>query len=72
MSEWQPISTFEPTPDECDFLVCVNDFVGEARWHYDQNAWYWAGNDPTDSWGGQIYPTHWMPLPAAPDEQGTL
>lgn len=63
---WQPIEAFVPTPDECDFLVCVKDYVGEARWQYDHEAWYWAGNDPTDSWGAPIFPTHWQPLPAPP------
>lgn len=40
--------------------------VGEAHYYEDGEAWYWAGNDPSDSWGGPIYPTYWQPLPAIP------
>ncbi len=28
--------------------------------------WYWAGNDPTDAWGGSIQPELWQPMPEAP------
>ena len=63
---WQPIETFVPTPDECDFLVCVNLCVGEARWHYDEQQWWWAGNDPTDAFGRAIFPSYWQPLPGPP------
>jgi hypothetical protein len=70
--EWQPIDTAPPPSDGEALLVAVSPFadeiresvVGEAR-RYD-GVWYWAGNDPTDSWGGPITPTHWMPMPKGP------
>jgi hypothetical protein len=43
----------------------VQHVVGEAR-HFDGEGWYWANNDPFATWGGPIYPTHWMPMPEPP------
>lgn len=69
---WQPIET-APHPSVGEsFLVAVQPMgdparpyhVGEAQ-RFD-GVWYWAGNDPADSWGGPISPTHWMPMPAPP------
>jgi hypothetical protein len=60
--EWQPIET---APLDHPLMVAEGQAVGEAH-HCGRDGWYWAGNDPTDSWGGQIYPTHWMPLPTPP------
>lgn len=59
---WQPIET---APLDTPVIVFDAPAVGEAR-HIEDHGWYWAGNDPTDVWGGQIYPTHWMPLPEPP------
>ncbi len=63
-NEWQPIET---APTQTDVLICSVGWASgaEARLH-DEEGWYAAGNHPTDSWGGQLYPSHWMPLPPAP------
>lgn len=73
MNEWQPI---ESAP-EADGYACIgavelspdNWAVGEM--HYVASAglghgWWWAGNDPTDVWGCEIFPAFFMPLPAPP------
>lgn len=63
---WQPIDTHRPRIDPDSVLIADGRAVGEARWHTDEHGWWWAGNDPTDSWGSQVYPTHWMLLPDPP------
>jgi hypothetical protein len=55
----------ESAPLETSVLVAVGQCVGEAKQHEDA-GWYWAGNNPTDAWGGQINPDHWQPLPQPP------
>lgn len=72
-ANWQSIETLaEPTegqsvlgaePRQGDTYA-----VGEMHWTTD--GWYWAWNDPTDAWGGKIYPTHWQPLPDPPVRRG--
>jgi Lar family restriction alleviation protein len=69
-SVWQPIET-APHNDGFACIVSVPNegpqpYVGEAHF-VDEEGWYWAGNDPTDSWGpGALTPSHWMPLPSSP------
>lgn len=67
---WQPIDTYRAGVDAIDVLVAEQGVVGEARYHADERGWYWAGNDPTDSWGRQVYPDHWHPLPSPPTVEG--
>lgn len=62
---WQPIET---APLDKAVLVAYDVCVGEAAYHGEDEGWYWANNDPTDSWGSRIYPTHWQPLPAPPEK----
>lgn len=67
-SGWRPIDMI-PDPQITPVLGAVQldsgDFaVGEM--HQTEVGWYWAGNDPSDSWGGQIYPAYWQPLPRPP------
>lgn len=62
--KWNPIET---APNESAVLVAVGGAVGEAFLR-GKDGWWWAGNDPSDSWGGQIYPTHWQGLPEAPPQ----
>jgi hypothetical protein len=68
---WQPIETLpEPGEDSTVFVIGAEKrrdgsyAVGEMHWTSD--GWYWAGNDPTDSWGGRIDPEYWQPLPEPP------
>lgn len=64
--DWRPIET-APKDGEGVILATKDGAVGEARWT--DEAWYWAGNDPTDSWGRPVYENEaaaWMPLPHPP------
>lgn len=63
MVAWQLIDT---APAEQAVLVGSREnggWVCEA--HNAEGQWYVAGNDPSDSWGRPIFPTHWQPLPDA-------
>ena len=71
--EWQPIET-APVADlhypssEFRCLVVAYGRVGEAEFHGQPGetwaGWWWANLD--SEYGGEIEPTHWMPLPQAP------
>lgn len=68
--EWQPIESAPHTDGFACIVSVPNEgpepYVGEAHF-VDVAGWYWAGNDPTDSWGpGAITPSHWVPLPKGP------
>lgn len=58
MSDWQDIST---APKDGTFiLVWAMPYVEMAHW---RGRWR-IGNDVT---GTKLFPTHWMPLPPAPE-----
>ena len=69
---WQPIET-APTGDD-DLLHAIVAyplesgayFVEEAWWDSQRREWWPANTDHGDAVGEPIYPTHWMPMPAAP------
>jgi hypothetical protein len=67
---WQLIESLQPTQEPPTFVIIAEPkpdgsyVVGEAR--YFESGWRWAGNDPSDHWGREVYPTHWMPLPSPP------
>jgi hypothetical protein len=72
--KWQPMDSREWGEGSPPVIIAVNRadspsekiyVVGEAKHHGDE-GWWWAGNDPTDSWGGRVYPEYWMPLPEPP------
>lgn len=52
-------------------LVTADGVVGEARYFPDEDGWWWADYAPTDYLDRRCYPSHWMPLPAAPDGKAT-
>lgn len=71
---WRPIDELAPTIEPPTFVIIAelkpdgSYAIGEARWFGDKDGWRWAGNDPTDHWGREVYPSHWMPLPDAPTQ----
>lgn len=78
--QWQPIET---APKDGTPILAWNEKYGarETRWELyregslafswsqegkgPDGAWRWA--EPQNNWGSSWAPTHWMPLPAAPD-----
>lgn len=64
-ARWQPIDYDAPPADSV--LVGGPGWTAEARWHTDPDGWWLANCDPTDAHDGQCYPTHWCPLPPAPE-----
>jgi hypothetical protein len=61
---WQPIDT-APKGDGYA-LLATSAWVCEGWWDDTTSAWWELNNHGTDTWGSQLYPTHWMPLPSAP------
>lgn len=62
---WQPIDY--DAPPAGSVLVGGPGWTAEARWHTYPDGWWLANCDPTDAHDGQCYPTHWTPLPPAPE-----
>lgn len=64
--DWQDM---ESAPlDGTPVLIAETKFVAEAR-YIEDDGWYLAQNDPTDSWGpGSLTPRKWMHLPKVPSE----
>jgi len=66
MSGWQPIAT--APQNGTHILIFAEQAVSVGRWHRD---WvYYAGGVPAEYDGETataFRPTHWMPLPPAPD-----
>lgn len=62
---WQPIETAPKEPGVY-LLLATAAWVCEGWWDDSTDSWWERNNHETDAWGAQIYPTHWMPLPAAP------
>ena len=56
----------KPPFDGGHVLVADKIAVSEARYHQDRDGWWLAQTDPTDVFDGQIYPTHWQPMPNPP------
>ena len=46
-------------------LLCEDGVVFEGRMVED-GGWFARNNCPTDHWGGECFPTAWMPLPPPP------
>ena len=71
MSAWQPIET--APKDGSGFLACVGQWMTVCHWHRQRQCW--ASNGPVYApYPADEQPTHWMPLPNAPDktEQATV
>lgn len=70
-SAWRSMDGYVPTVEPPTFVLIAEQkpdgsyVVGEAR-YFGEQGWRWAGNDPTDHWGREVYPIYWMPLPDPP------
>lgn len=66
--EWQPIKTAPKEPqDSCRYGPLIMLFADEPKfgfWDHDFGRFYYALHDFHDP-----QPTHWMPLPAPPDQR---
>lgn len=62
---WQPIET-APRDGTRIIVSIFGGYVTVARYFERQNQWWEINNDPSDSWGAELLPSYWMPLPDAP------
>ncbi|MFJ2997538.1 DUF551 domain-containing protein [Raoultella planticola] len=60
---WIPVS--ERMPEKADEVLCAKEFDGPGDWRQ-KVGYYLAGKWTV--YGASWTPTHWMPLPAAPQE----
>jgi hypothetical protein len=68
MPGWEPIAT-APKDGRPVLLAVTEDppgFVAEGYCQTDRDTWYAANTHYTDYTDGQLFPSHWMPLPEAP------
>lgn len=65
--DWQPIET-APKDGRNVILAMLNEeWVCEGYYEEDEDrGWFMANTHWTDAADGQVYPSHWRPLPAAP------
>jgi len=72
MTDWQPIST-APDPEDESFLITNGKIVSIAcrlELQEDENGG-WIVHEYPDSYNMfVIEPTHWMPLPEPPKQEG--
>jgi hypothetical protein len=67
MNGWKPIET--APKDGTSILLSDGKWVGEGYYsEHSGGTWWEAGSHWTDAHDGQIYPTHWQPLPPPPSE----
>lgn len=61
---WIPVS--ERMPEKADEVLCAKEFDGPSDWRQ-KVGYYLAGKWTV--YGASWTPTHWMPLPAAPQQE---
>ncbi|HFZ1111770.1 TPA: DUF551 domain-containing protein [Citrobacter koseri] len=61
---WIPVS--ERMPEKADEVLCAKEFDGPGDWSR-KVGYYLAGKWTV--YGASWTPTHWMPLPAAPQQE---
>ena len=73
MTEWQLIDTYFETEAAKSVLhrpvlICdLDGHVGEAFYHPEADAWFWAGGGPHEYVEQRVdCADYWMPLPPAP------
>jgi hypothetical protein len=62
--QWEPIDT---APHDGTHIVLSDGEVVTVGRYLENGRWFGANADPTDYWDGELYPTHWMPLPTPPE-----
>jgi hypothetical protein len=70
VNKWQPIET-APKAAGVQVLLAGDGYGGtgyvvSGYYDEDRDGWWEANTHWTDAADGQVYPTHWMPLPAPP------
>lgn len=65
--KWRDAISTPPDAEEAGRFLAVRDTPFACNWHF-------ATLLPDGRWidlnsGGEIHPTHWMPLPVCPSEQ---
>lgn len=63
---WQPIETHDGSAGEVIGASVTERWVSSVE-RYGE-CWRATNNPPTDHWGRDLYPTHWMPLPDLPGD----
>jgi len=65
--DWQPIETLS-LEGALKFNCLVSDgkYVWEAWYDCERNGFYAPNGEHGDEYECQLFPTHWMPLPAPP------
>ncbi|MDM2843279.1 DUF551 domain-containing protein [Citrobacter sp. Cpo090] len=61
---WIPVS--ERMPEGSEEVLCTKEFDGPGDWH--KKVGYWLSGKWT-VYGASWTPTHWMPLPASPQQE---
>ena len=69
-SKWQPIET---APKDGSLILITDGHCSYAAWYEGQCQYEWAIADDNgdDNAIGEMYVTHWMPLPEPPTDKGS-
>lgn len=62
---WRPIDS---APKDADVLLLYGDGEGIQPGYWDDDDDHWFAVETRGLTGGWMKPTHWQPLPPAPDE----
>lgn len=73
-NQWLPIETMPEKTRLVQNLLCHNEkrWLRFGRYFPSQREWYYSGTNERSQWAQTRgdEPTHWMPLPAFPAEDG--
>lgn len=61
-ARWIPVAARLPENDEVVWVIYQGDLMDKA--YRDKFGWFLLGNE-------RVEPSHWMPLPPAPETEGT-
>lgn len=71
MSDWQPISTYKPTPFQVLCAHAEKRWLRFGRYFPEMRRWYYSGTNERSQFAQAEgdEPTHWMPMPKLPAER---